>query len=56
MTGDDLQGAELAAFTKSDRWFPVNHLFYKHNVEFFVRTLPLAPELKPADKMRLRKV
>lgn len=56
LTEQDLEGKELAEFAKSDRYFPVNHLFYKHNVEFFVRTLPLAPELKPADKMRMRKV
>jgi len=52
----DMEGAELEKFMKSDHWFPVNHLFYNHNVEFFTRTLPLAPELKPADKMRMRKV
>eukprot|EP00026_Physarum_polycephalum_P002164 Phypoly_transcript_02169.p1 GENE.Phypoly_transcript_02169~~Phypoly_transcript_02169.p1 ORF type:complete len:926 (+),score=218.46 Phypoly_transcript_02169:32-2809(+) len=53
---DDLEGARLEEFMKTKRWYPVNHLYYNNNVEFFTRTLPLAPELTRADKMRMRKV
>jgi hypothetical protein len=55
-TEEDLTGKKLEEFMRSDRWYPVNHLFYDNNVEFFIRTLPLAPDLTRAERMRMRKV